>query len=71
MTQDDRTRPQMTTGAMISTLCFVGAALALADAATRTEGLRAVGLWTTAVAAAAGAARYQIARLIDWLTGSE
>ncbi len=45
MTRDSDTdtdsRTRMTTGAMISTLCFAGAALALADAASQAEGLRA------------------------------
>ena len=70
MTANDKTRPQMTTGALISTLCFVGAALALADAAAQADGLRALGLWASAGTAGAGALRYQIARLIDWFRGS-
>jgi hypothetical protein len=70
MTPHDTPRPQMTTGAMISTLCFAGAALALADAATQAEGWRAAGLWASATAAAAGALRFQIARALGWVRGS-
>lgn len=70
MTRNDHTRPQMTTGALISTLCFAGAGLALADAAAQAEGWRALGLWACAIAAGAGALRFQIARAIAWVRGS-
>ncbi|PWK60406.1 hypothetical protein [Roseicyclus mahoneyensis] len=68
--QDSDSRTRLTTGAMISTLCFAGAGLALADAAAQAEGLRAAGLWLTAVASGAGALRFQIARVVGWFRKS-
>lgn len=59
--------PALTTGAMISTLCFGAAALAMADAATTEQGLRAAALWACAAASGAGALRHQIARAAAWL----
>lgn len=70
MTPNDTTRPKMTTGALISTLCFAGAGLALADAAAQAEGWRALGLWASAAASGAGALRFQIARAAARLRGS-
>ncbi|MCT4682969.1 MAG: hypothetical protein N4A39_04485 [Roseicyclus sp.] len=56
----------MTTGAMISTLCFAAAALGLADAALEAEGARALALGACAIAAGAGALRFQIAAAAAW-----
>jgi hypothetical protein len=70
MTRNDHTRPQMTTGALISTLCFAGAGLALADAAAQADGWRALSLWACAIAAIAGALRFQIARILAWVRKS-
>ena len=58
------------TGAMISTLCFAAAALALADAALQADGLRTAGLWACSLAAAAGALRHPLARLVARVRGS-
>jgi len=67
MTDPNRPAARPSTGAMISTLCFAGAALALADAALAAGGLRSLGLWACCMAAAAGALRFQIARALGWI----
>lgn len=67
MTDTNRPAARPSTGALISTLCFAGAALALADAALGADGLRAIGLWACGAAAAAGALRFQIARALAWI----
>ncbi|NVO22084.1 hypothetical protein HJ526_02740 [Donghicola sp. C2-DW-16] len=58
-------RHHQSVGTLISTVSFAGVSVALMNEAVQAEGIRAIGLWITAIMCLAAALRYRIADLVE------